>query len=131
MQVEDVLAIQRLLAEYNHLIDAGEAEAWARLFTPDAHFDPGLLPPVEGYDAIVEFGKGVGVMLPGCRHVVTNLLIDVDGDRATSRSYLQLYDASQPGQAKLISTGIYHDELVRTSEGWRIAKRVNRPDGAS
>ena len=55
MSADDVLAIHKLLADYNHLIDGGEAEAWADTFADGATFDSGSMPPISGRGALVAF----------------------------------------------------------------------------
>ena len=69
------------------------------------------------------------------RHLCTNLEIDVlDAEHARGFCYVLLYagDASQPeavdGRAAddVQRVGEYRDELVRTSAGWRIARRAGR-----
>jgi ketosteroid isomerase-like protein len=129
--VADVIAIQKLYADYNHLVDAGEVDAWVALFTEDGVFDPGLLPTISGAAALAEFAAALPALIPGGRHHVSNLSISVDGDTATARSYLMLWlTNADPSKTVLMSTGIYEDELVRTPAGWRLRRRVMHPDGA-
>ncbi len=130
MQTDDVLAIQQLLAAYNHHVDAGEVAEWTALFTEDATFDAGVLPPITGHAALAEFAAALPTMIPGGRHHVSNVWVEVDGDRASARSYLMLWiTQADPSKTALMSTGIYHDELVRTAGGWRLTRRTMRPDG--
>ncbi len=128
MQVEDIAVITKMVADYNHMIDSGQAEAWADLFTDDGQFDPGLMPAIAGRAALVEFASGLPVMIPGARHHITNLSVDVDGDRATATAYLQLWMKGEDGSASLAMSGIYDDELVRTATGWRFSKRAMKAD---
>ncbi len=128
MQAEDIAVITKMVADYNHMIDSGQAEAWADLFTADGQFDPGLMPAISGREALVEFAGGLPVMIPGARHHITNLSVDVQGDRATATAYLQLWTKGEDGKAALAMTGIYTDELVRTADGWRFSKRSMASD---
>ena len=63
---------------------------------------------VTGADALIErmSSRGEPPMVP--RHAMTNHLVDVDGDRARSRTYLANGSA------------VYTCEHVRTVDGWRI-----------
>ncbi len=128
MSVEDVLAIQKLLADYNHLIDSGQADAWADLFVADGAFDPGLMPPINGRAALVEFAAALPAMIPGARHVVSNVSIDVDGDRASAKSYLHMWMKDGDGKFGVMTAGIYSDELVRIGGSWKLSRRTMAAD---
>jgi hypothetical protein len=57
---------------------------------------------------------------------MTNLVIRVDGDRATARSYVHALLMAIPDDSAswVEALGHYDDELVRTPDGWRIARRT-------
>jgi SnoaL-like protein len=55
---------------------------------------------------------------------MANPVIDVDGDRATARSYVDAWITSKDGLSGINAIGFYDDELVRTFDGWRIARRT-------
>ena len=42
LATEDILAIQKLIADYNHIVDAGDGEEFAALFTDDGSLDTGF-----------------------------------------------------------------------------------------
>lgn len=129
LPVEDVVAIQQLAARYNHLVDAGEGEAWADLWVDDGVLDTGMGMSIEGRDALVEFATNVPVMVPGTRHLVTNLVVEGAADAATARTYLQMWATSaEPAQTSLVISGVYHDELRKDAGGWRYVRRVLVPD---
>ena len=119
-------ACQRLVTEYCHLVDHGEAARIADLFTEDGAFMSS-----QGRSAIrvqmQERQDNVGRM---SRHVCNNTLIDVvDADNARGVTYLTLYrHDGEPG--RLISplngavlAGEYRDAFVRTPDGWRFQRR--------
>jgi len=106
--------ILQLLYRYNHLIDAGDGEGWAGLFTDDGVLDAaGHV--VTGHAGLAEFGASVG----GMRHVVANPVIDVSGDTGTVQAYVFAFHGT-----RVAIVGAYQDEVVRTPAGWRFAKRV-------
>jgi SnoaL-like domain len=115
---EDRDEIAQLLYRYNHLIDSGDAKGWAETFTEHAIFDAaGNV--MTGRDALVSFASTVH----GIRHVVVNPWIEVDGDSAQVRAYIFFLINGAVG-----GSGTYEDQVVRTSEGWRFAKRVFTAD---
>ena len=63
---------------------------------------------------------------PANLHFITNLRVEIHGDRARSRCYFLAPMARflPDGSQEVVTTaGLYLDELVRTPAGWRIAKR--------
>jgi 3-phenylpropionate/cinnamic acid dioxygenase small subunit len=59
-------------------------------------------------------------------HFITNLTIELDGDRARSRCYFHapMGRVEEDGRQLMVTNaGWYDDELVRTDAGWRIARR--------
>ncbi|HET6951723.1 MAG TPA: nuclear transport factor 2 family protein [Acidimicrobiales bacterium] len=69
------------------------------------------------------------------QHVVTNLLIDLDGDRATVRANLVVYFAPLSGTAEgavapavqCAMGEVYRFAVVRTPEGWRFSRIETTP----
>jgi hypothetical protein len=54
-----------------------------------------------------------------------NFTVEVDGDEADSSCYFQAQHVltGTPGGDFYTIAGIYRDHMVRTTEGWRIARR--------
>jgi hypothetical protein len=123
----------RLITEYCRLVDFGEAERIAELFTADGVWEgPELV--MDGRDAIrTWFARRAGVTRRTSRHLVTNVAVDVVGeDEATALCYLVNYrhdsEGTEPPQLPVPAAppkfvGEYHDRLVRTDAGWRFAHR--------
>lgn len=56
------------------------------------------------------------------RHDITNVFFDVTDGVISTTSYLTLF-ATEQGETKLLTTGVYRD-IVEQSEGaWRVVKR--------
>jgi hypothetical protein len=60
---------------------------------------------------------------PHTRHVTTNLVVDVDGDAAASRSYFTVFQAVPGLPLQPIIAGRYHDRFVRVDGTWRFSAR--------
>lgn len=125
LPTDDIVAIQQLYARYNTAIDTGDGEAFAACFVPDGVFNPGHT-LVEGREAIAGFAVDTHKNLPLMRHDATNVVIDGDGDRATGSAFLVGYLAGP--DHKVIVTGRYRDQLVRTADGWQFTDRQFAPD---
>ena len=128
----DERACERLVIDYTHLVDFGEAARIADLFTKDGVWEAAGV-RMDGQDAIrAGFGARQGVARRTSRHLCSNVAITLVGpDEATGISYLVNYRhdsasgvAEHPAPAGLPKyVGEYHDRFVRTPDGWRIAHR--------
>ncbi len=59
-------------------------------------------------------------------HFISNSTVDLEGDAARSRTYVinPMGFPKEDGSLHIFTVGAYYvDELVRTDDGWRIAKR--------
>jgi hypothetical protein len=117
--VEDVLALQKVVALYSHLVDSRDWEGLSAVFTEDSIFDlsGSGLPRLEGLDALRRFFSTLEHPLA---HHTTNLVIESDAaDVASLRSKaLVVFEGGRAGSAE------YHDDAVRTAQGWRLAVRT-------
>jgi len=131
-QLLDERACERLVIDYTHLVDFGEAARIADLFTSDGIWEAAGVRMV-GQDAIrAGFLARQGVARRTSRHVCSNVAITLlNPDEASGLSYLVNYrhdsasgSAERPapaGHPKFV--GEYHDRFARTPDGWRIAHR--------
>lgn len=85
-------------------------------------FDIGGGTRFEGPEALAGFADAIPAMIPGSRHIATNVLVDGDGDQATGVAYLTLLD-TRTSPVSVTMSGAYDDRLVRTQGAWRFAER--------
>lgn len=135
MNVEDRLDILQRIAEYSYAFDGKDAEGWANLFTEDGVWDTlirGQDAPVDhhvGRDAIREWAADRHKTIPDTYrsfHHQSGTAFDEFGPNSVhTRTMVMItgHDMSG-GNPRVTLTGVYHDEWARTSDGWRIAKRV-------
>ena len=128
----DRAQILELTARYNRYFDDGDAEGFATTFTDDGVMVVDGGPTMTGRPALMEMVRHTPY---GVVHVTVDAVVVVDGDRATQDVRLLVCNRPAPGaerhqrRSSLERTGRYHDELVRTPEGWRFAKRTALLDG--
>jgi uncharacterized protein (TIGR02246 family) len=124
---EDRLAIRELIEAYADAVCRADAQDWGALWAEDAVWHLPEYPDigeVRGRDAIVAMWVEAMKHYPGIIFIATPGAIDVLGDHATARSYTsEVYDQ---GGVTRRDRGRYDDELVRTPEGWRFARRTFR-----
>ena len=97
------------------------------MFAADAVADLGG--EYRGLDAIKGRVADVLLALDASQHVVTTHQVRIDGDRATCRCSLraQHVKAGLDGGSTFMFAGTYEDDLVRTTDGWRIVRRRLAP----
>jgi hypothetical protein len=128
--VRDRIAIQELSARYNHAADGTDPAPLVALFTHD-----GVLEMRGGPEGDVTFEGPALERLASPRaaqrvHLTMDSIIELDGDRASQISTLLLVTRAPRRGLAALFTGRYHDELVRTPEGWRFSRRVAEIDYA-
>jgi 3-phenylpropionate/cinnamic acid dioxygenase small subunit len=126
----DRLEIQDLLTRYCKAIDTKDWNLLDTCFVPDAHVDYTSSGGVAG--AYAEVRAWLAQVLPNfpmSQHTIGNFDVTIDGDRASSKVHFY----NPMGRPKADGTlslfwigGFYVDDLVRTSDGWRIAKRIEQ-----
>ena len=130
-ELSDRLEIVDLLHRYATGLDSRDWELLASVFTDDgvADYSSLELGVNDGPDAIVDLCRNALSGLDATQHIISNEVIEIDGDRARSRCYFQAQHVFRgaPGGDNFIVAGTYEDELVRTQAGWRIERRALIP----
>jgi hypothetical protein len=117
----DQLAIPNLLALYCHLVDDGHHERLVEVFAPDGRFAAQGVAH-QGVRAIIDLMTNLQSEDRRGAHHLSIPLIVIGGDTATSTVDVAFFRRHEGGWRSEIA-GRYHDTLVRTPEGWRIATR--------
>jgi hypothetical protein len=115
----DRVELTELLARYHQAIDGLDWDTLRRqVFAADAVCDYvgmaemfGIPGETRGIDAIVEWLDAGLRPLGPTQHFMSNIVFEIDGDTARTRSYLF---SGRGGR------GVYECEHVRTPDGWRI-----------
>jgi 3-phenylpropionate/cinnamic acid dioxygenase small subunit len=123
--LHDKIEIHELLARYARGVDSKDWELWKSVFTPDATLDYSSAGAAVGSrdEVAAWLERGIGTV-PMTQHFITNVEIQLDGDRAKVRA--MFYNPMQlPGMAKMsYCGGYYHHDFVRTPEGWKSQRLV-------
>src|SRR4051812_8783972 len=119
-------AIRELLASYCFALDECRFEEFGALFAADAEWGPQRIPQkARGPREIAELARSIVPVAgegPKRRHLTTNIVIQLDGDRAEAKSNFLMVRESEAGPLLAIA-GTYLDRLVRTAAGWRFQHR--------
>lgn len=131
-RAEDEAAIERLLLEYGRTLDARDFAAYAALFAADGAWK-GALGTFTGPKEIQAqmeriFASATDIPKGNNFHVMSNFIIDVQGDRATAKSMFIFY--RMEGNKPLAEVaGRYEDVLVRVGGAWKFLERNALPPG--
>ena len=128
----DRARIRELTARYNRCFDDGDADGYAATFTEDGVMEVAGGPSTKGRAALAEMVRRTPY---GIVHVTVDATVEIDGDRAIQDVTLLVvnrppHDAPRDERlSKVQRSGRYHDELVRTADGWRFEHRTAILDG--
>jgi hypothetical protein len=126
----DRCEITELLTRYLRAIDRGDIQTLRACYLPDATEEHGGIysGPAQGYvdtiEAALRHPRAVGT------HTLTNVLVEVDGDRARSEHYVLAMTRLKAGGVvcdSLVATRII-DDLRREGGRWGIGRRRLRFD---
>ncbi|MED5811834.1 nuclear transport factor 2 family protein [Mycolicibacterium sp. 050232] len=129
-EISDRLEIQQLLIDYSTAIDRRLFDDLDAVFTPDAYIDYRAMGGIDGqYPEVKAWLAEVLPNFPAYAHMLGNFDVrikyDPAGDTATSRT-ICFNPMVLPGlEQQVLFCGLwYEDEFVRTSDGWRMSRRV-------
>jgi uncharacterized protein (TIGR02246 family) len=126
--MSDKVEILSVLARYARGLDVRNFALVAECFAPDATAEYSGR-EFSGADAIVAFVHAVE-RFKATTHVITNAVVEVDGDTATAHSQAVAYLVSSEAEPDAVRIrGIRYDDELRKRDGrWRITRRVHRAD---
>jgi ketosteroid isomerase-like protein len=128
--VSDRGDIVELVARFADAVNRLDLEQFEQLWTPEATWviDPptGLDMTATRQEITAMFGEGMRGNWSSFSQYVHGTVVDIDGERATARSYLAEIGIPREGDGGYHNHGTYLDELERTAEGWRFRRRHYR-----
>jgi 3-phenylpropionate/cinnamic acid dioxygenase small subunit len=129
-EISDRIEINDLLIRYTKAIDEKDWELLDSVYTADADIDYTTSGGIAGkYPEIREWLAKALAMFPMTVHFIGNSEIELDGDRAKGKTFVlnPMGFPKEGGEIDMFTVGAYYiDDLVRTADGWRIAKRFEQ-----
>ena len=123
--LEEKDAIREVLAEYCFRLDGGDYDGMAGLFTEDGTWDTAFGKGT-GRAAIAQLARDIraqaGANRPRAIHLVTNIIIALNGDSAEVRSNWTVVQNSPEGPT-IGSGGGYADQMVKRGGRWLFSYR--------
>ena len=123
-QLLDERIIYRQLMRFARAMDEGNWDDLANVTTEDFVSDTGM-GDIHGREACVEFMRSFIDNCGTTQHLLANVVIDIDGDSATSSAYVcDMHLASdEPSGDSFRTLGIYHDQWQRAGDTWLMCRR--------
>lgn len=122
----DRLAIRELLERYCDGVNQRDADIWGSTWAEHSVWElPHLAMSLQGRDNIVAAWLEAMKLFPFVNMLAQPASIEVDGDKATMRSYTTEVAVMQDG-TEIRPLGEYYDECVREGGEWKFSVRKFR-----
>jgi hypothetical protein len=128
-ETQDRLEIQQLLVEYGHLLDTHDLVGYSNLFAREGEWIGGFGRAKGPKEILAMMNKYIGTTPLDARnvkgfHLLTNMVIHLDGDRATAWSRIVYMVRSKDDKPTPAMGGHYDDTLIREDGHWKFLRRV-------
>jgi ketosteroid isomerase-like protein len=122
--IADRVEIEALRGEFTDSVMMRDYDRVASLFTPDGALRmPNIPVELEGREEIRAWGERVPALVDYLVQTTHPGSIQLDGDTASGRAYMQELGRARDGRSEL-NYAIYHDRYQRTGDGWKFTERV-------
>ena len=122
--IADRVEIEALRGEFTDAAMMRDRARLASLFTPDGVLRmPNIPAELAGRDQIRTGGEQLQSQWEFFVQTTHPGTIQLDGDTATGRAYIQELVRTRDGRQGL-NYAIYHDRYQRTGDGWKFTERV-------
>ena len=119
-----VRAIEQAVIGFARAMDAHDWETLRAILSDDVVAEMGT-GRLEGPQAIIDLIRSYLDRCGTTQHLIGNIVVTVDGDRATSRAYV--HDSHLPpdnASEVFFTLGDYHDRWERRDGCWRLVERI-------
>jgi ketosteroid isomerase-like protein len=122
--IADRVEIEALRGDYADAVMMGDRARLATLFAPDGVLRmPNVPVELVGREEIRTWGEQVQDAFDYFIQTTHPGMIQIDGDTASGRAYLQELIRLKDGRSN-VNFAIYHDRYQRTADGWKFTERV-------
>jgi 3-phenylpropionate/cinnamic acid dioxygenase small subunit len=114
----------QLYYTYARAVDEGDLDALRSIVTEDVKVTRGEHPTQQGVEAFLDIYRAHNALqIPVCKHVVTNVLAELDGDEIRTHAYFQATFLEKEQTRVII--GVYDDVHVERDGQLKLAhKRI-------
>jgi SnoaL-like protein len=127
-RLDDIEEIRNVLIDYGRYLDAHDLVSYSNLFASDGEWVGGFGTGKGPSGVLALMQRNLGASPPNkpgsTYHLLTNFVIDVNGDTATAWSRWNFVVTGSDNSPKILYGGHYDDRLVRENGHWKFKKRV-------
>jgi ketosteroid isomerase-like protein len=119
--VADRLQITELVSRLYLLLDEQRFDELGTVYTDDVELE---MPAgrMRGLDEVVAVARARAARHPRMQHLTTDVVVDLDGDRAAVRTNHLAVQLGGTGEDGLAAGLVHRFEAVRTPDGWRLGR---------
>ena len=122
------IELENLLKTMVWTMDSGDRERWINLWSDDIHYVvPQYVLEINGKAALAEFAESAIFLREERRFSsLTNIIIDIDGDKATGKDYYMHYgypidaETGKPSEDRAFSEGMHFYKFRKIDGEWKI-----------
>ena len=126
-ELSDREEIRTLLLEYGRAFDDRRLEDYANLFAQQGEWVGSSMQARGPAEILAMMRNSFGKSPPNSErpnyHIMTNIIVDTDGDKGTAWSRWTFYSVGQDGRPFIAAAGRYEDELIREGGKWKFLRR--------
>src|SRR3954469_25168080 len=123
--LQDRTDIEEVLYKYSSAVDSFDKAGVRSCLADDIHATYGNAEPVTDGDTLANWIADATATCLWQYHLLNVYHVKLDGDTASTAASLTSYQVfEEDPKSAVILVARYHDELRRTDDGWKIAKRV-------
>jgi ketosteroid isomerase-like protein len=130
MKLPDRIEVENLSKTMAWAMDSGDKEIWLSVWDDDiVYLVPQYDIEIRGKEALSEFGdRSIFTMEERRFSAITNVMVDVKGDRATGKDYFMHYgfpinpETGEPHEDRAFSEGTHSYEFQKKDGVWKIAR---------
>lgn len=130
LQLEDQLAVHRLMNSWGPAVDGDNPEAAASIWADDGVLVSELEDTrLEGPAAIAAMVRQAGhqaLVHAGSAHVQSFPVVQISGDTAKAVGFSRVYLRREDGGHEVWRVSANRWDFRRTPQGWRVTRRINR-----
>jgi 3-phenylpropionate/cinnamic acid dioxygenase small subunit len=126
--VDAAQEIKNQIYAYAERLDGGDIDGFGELFEHATFRTNGVDFEFRGAGAVSELIRNVVPFydgIPATKHVITNVIVELEGDRAAARSYFTVFQGrADEFPLQPILAGRYHDRFERIDGAWRYVDHL-------
>jgi ketosteroid isomerase-like protein len=123
--LEDKEKIREVIYTYVYAVDSKNMDQLLKIFDDEASFQY-VQDDVraKGKDEVRKFYQAVFDRYDVLMHKISNIMIQLDGQKASERCYWMVYEILKEGGGERWGEGYYQHQFVKVADTWKIKELI-------